>query len=309
MATVETSTSAARLPGPPELLPGRPDAIVDLQTPAGAALVGTSWRYSDADVVEIDFVDVGSEADPLGPGGRPNRTYDVVPHAEATDYDDSGWELLQPEETLRRLANGRVCFNWYRLAVTIPERIGDLDPSGATVVFEVVVDDYAEVWVDGQLPPALGQTGGQVVGGFNAPNRVVLTSDARPGQTFQLAVFGINGPISASAELHLAALGHARRLRGRAHPRRGGAVRAPGRRRRDRARGRHARADRRRLRVHRRPGLDARRRPPLQLAEHEHDLPLAGARRGHRLPLEERLHGPGRRPLPPAGLERPHLRP
>ncbi len=203
MATVETSTSAARLPGPPELLPGRPDAIVDLQTPAGAALVGTSWRYSDADVVEIDFVDVGSEADPLGPGGQPNRTYDVVPHADATDYDDSGWELLQPEETLRRLANGRVCFNWYRLAVTIPERIGDLDPSGATVVFEVVVDDYAEVWVDGQLPPALGQTGGQVVGGFNAPNRVVLTSDARPGQTFQLAVFGINGPISASPQNYI----------------------------------------------------------------------------------------------------------
>ncbi len=30
------------------------------------------------------------------------------------------------------------------------------------------------------------------------PNRVILTRDARPGQTFQLAVFGINGPISAS---------------------------------------------------------------------------------------------------------------
>ena len=40
--------------------------------------------------------------------------------------------------------------------------------------------------------------GGQVVGGFNAPNRVVLTRDARPGDSFQIAVFGINGPISAS---------------------------------------------------------------------------------------------------------------
>jgi gluconolactonase len=66
------------------------------------------------------------------------------------------------------------------------------------VVFEVVVDDYAEVWVNGQMPLALGDTGGQVAGGFNAPNRVVLTRDARPGQRFQLAVFGINGPISAS---------------------------------------------------------------------------------------------------------------
>ena len=198
MAAIETVTSAARLPGPPELLPGRPDAIVDLQTAGGAALVDATWRYSDADVVEIDFVDVGSEADPLGPGDLPNRTYDVLPHAEPADFDDSGWEVLEPEETMRRLANGRVCFNWYRLAVTIPERIGDLDPTGATIVFEVVIDDYAEVWVDGKLPLALGQTGGQVVGGFNAPNRVVLTTDARPGQRFQLAIFGINGPISAS---------------------------------------------------------------------------------------------------------------
>ena len=37
-----------------------------------------------------------------------------------------------------------------------------------------------------------------MVAGFNAPNRVVLTRDARPGDRFQIAVFGINGPISAS---------------------------------------------------------------------------------------------------------------
>jgi gluconolactonase len=54
------------------------------------------------------------------------------------------------------------------------------------------------VWVNGELPLVLGATGGQVVGGFNAPNRVVLTRDARPGQRFAIAVFGINGPISAS---------------------------------------------------------------------------------------------------------------
>jgi gluconolactonase len=91
-----------------------------------------------------------------------------------------------------------VCFNWYRIDVTIPDRVGDFDPTGSTVVFEVVIDDYAEVWVDGELPLALGQTGGQVVGGFNAPNRVILGRDVRPGQRFQIAVFGINGPISAS---------------------------------------------------------------------------------------------------------------
>ncbi len=195
---ITTLTSARRLPGPPELLPGRPDAIVDLQTEEGTALVGGQWRYSDTTVEEIDFVALGSATDPLGPGETPNRTYDVLPHAEAADFDDSTWQLLPPGDTMRRLANGRVCFNWYRIDVTIPERVGDLDPTGSSVVFEVVVDDYAEVWVDGKLPIALGDSGGAVVGGFNAPNRVLLTQDARPGDRFQIAVFGINGPISAS---------------------------------------------------------------------------------------------------------------
>jgi gluconolactonase len=203
MAATETITPAARIPRPPELLPGKPDAVVDLQSVEGLSLLGAEWRYADAHVREIDFVEVGSDADPLGPGERPNRTYDVLPHAEARDFDDSSWRVLAPEETMLRLATGRVCFNWYRIEVTIPDRVGDFDPTGSTAVFEIVLDDYAEVWVDGELPVALGDTGGRVVGGFNAPNRVVLTRDARPGDRFQLAVFGANGPISSSPQNYI----------------------------------------------------------------------------------------------------------
>jgi gluconolactonase len=198
MLTRTRTDAATRLPGPPELLPGCPDAVIDLQTDAGVALIDGNWRYSDARVEETEFVDVGHPDDPLGPGLTPNRTFDVVPHAEAGDYDDSAWRELSPEDTRLRLSQGRVCFNWYRIAVTIPERVGDFDPTGASVVFEVTIDDYAEVWVNGGLPHALGDTGGPVVGGFNAPNRVLLTGDARPGERFQIAVFGINGPVSAS---------------------------------------------------------------------------------------------------------------
>ena len=180
---------------PPQLLPGRPDAIVDLRTHAGAALVGAEWRYADATIDAVDFVAVGED---LGPSGPPTRTYDVAPHAEAPDFDDSGWRRLAPPELELRLGAGLLSANWYRTSVTIPDRLGDLDPTGATIVFEVVVDDYAEVWVNGELPKALGDTGGNVASGFNAPNRVVLTRDARPGQRFDLAVFGVNGPISAS---------------------------------------------------------------------------------------------------------------
>jgi gluconolactonase len=188
------------VPGPPEILPRRPAAVVDLQTDDGAALVGGEWRYADARVEEVAFVALAGvgAADPLGPGDVPNATYDIVPRAQAAGFDDSDWEVLAPQDTMARLADGRVCFNWYRIAVTIPDRVGEVEVAGSTVLFEVVADDYAEVWVDGVLAPALGDSGGQVVAGFNAPNRVVLTRDARPGQRFVIAVFGINGPISAS---------------------------------------------------------------------------------------------------------------
>ena len=66
---------AAPLPGPPELLPGRPDAIIDLQTDEGTSLVLGEWRYSDTELREVPFVEVGPD---LGPTGAPNRTYDVV---------------------------------------------------------------------------------------------------------------------------------------------------------------------------------------------------------------------------------------
>src|ERR671922_163557 len=129
MAATEALTLAARLPGPPELLPGRPDAVVDLQGDAGVALVGGEWRYADARVEEIEFVELGSPTDPLGPGTVPNRTYDVVPHAEAAAFDDSGWRRLTPEETMLRLADGRVCFNWYRIGAALPERHGEFGPT------------------------------------------------------------------------------------------------------------------------------------------------------------------------------------
>ncbi len=105
-------TNAHNIAGPPELLPGLPDAVIDLQTDAGVQLVKGQWRYSDTRVEEIDFVEVGPD---LGPSGAPNRTYDVLPHAENIDFDDSGWNVLPPADTERRLSKGRVCFNWYRI--------------------------------------------------------------------------------------------------------------------------------------------------------------------------------------------------
>ncbi|HSE59682.1 MAG TPA: SMP-30/gluconolactonase/LRE family protein [Nitrospiraceae bacterium] len=177
----------------PQVLDQKPDATIDLMAQEGVALVKGRWRYSDTKIVEVDHRGVGPD---LAPSGPPNRTYDLVPHAGAGDFDDSGWQVLDAPDLEARRSTGRLCFNWYRIAVTVPERIGHFDPTGSTVVFEIVIDDYAEIWVNGTLPLVLGQTGGQVIKGFNAPNRVILTRQARPGDRFQLAVLGANGPLS-----------------------------------------------------------------------------------------------------------------
>jgi gluconolactonase len=173
---------------------GKPVAIVNLGQSAAAALVGAEWRYSDAGFIEVDHRAPGPD---LRPSGAPNRTHDITPHAGAADFDDSGWLRIPAESIEARRGSGKFSFNWYRTRVTVPSRVGRYDPTGMTIVLEVVVDDYAEIWVNGKLPVVLGQAGGPTVKGFNAPNRVVLTRDARPGESFQLAIFGMNAPISS----------------------------------------------------------------------------------------------------------------
>lgn len=172
---------------------GRPASIVDLRTLAGVRLLDAEWRYHDADIVQVDHRKPGPD---LGPSGSPNRTFDIVPKAGARGFDDAGWEVLDPRTLEDRRGEGRLSFNWYRLRLTIPERIGSFDPTGSTAVFEIVVDDYAEIWINGELPVALGQSGGPLVRGWNAPNRVILGRGVRPGQRFQIAVLGVNAPLS-----------------------------------------------------------------------------------------------------------------
>jgi gluconolactonase len=176
---------------------GRPDATIDLRTNEGVQLVKGQWRYSDVQILTVDSRGPGAD---LKPSGAPIKTYDYTPHAGAADFDDSKWSPIDPAALEARRAGGKVCFNWYRISITIPETVAALMTAGTTAVFEIVIDDYAEVWVNGKLPAVLGQSGGSVVKGFNAPNRVVLTRDARPGDKFQIAVFGFNGPVSRSPE-------------------------------------------------------------------------------------------------------------
>ncbi len=154
------------------LLDGRPDAVVDLDTRDGLQIVRGEWRYEEAPV--------GAALKPVG----------------AVDFDDAQWPIAPAGSLQERRTKGGAAFAWYRLSFTMPARVGAMEVAGSTVAFEVVVDDYAEVWVDGQLPRRLGQVGGALVAGFNAPNRVVVTRDARPGDEVRIAVFAANAPLS-----------------------------------------------------------------------------------------------------------------
>ncbi|MGC3957407.1 MAG: SMP-30/gluconolactonase/LRE family protein [Verrucomicrobiota bacterium] len=177
-----------------------PDAVVDLRTVEGAARVNAQWRYSDTSISEIVHKSVGPDLRASGPA---NRTFDFTPDARAKDFNDSKWEFIPADSLEKRRGNGRLSFNWYRFNVTVPEKVADFETRDATVILEIVVDDYAEVWVDGKLPFVLGQNGGSVAAGWNAANRVVLTRNAKPRQKIQVAVFGINGPVSTHPDTYI----------------------------------------------------------------------------------------------------------
>ena len=132
---------------------GKPDASIDLATKDGVDLVKGQWRYSDTKITEVNFKAAGADKQPTGPS---NKTYDYTPNAGGLEFDDSKWETIEPTSLDARRSTGRLCFNWYRINVTVPARVGDVDVTGSTVVFQTSLDDYAEVWVDGELSRALG---------------------------------------------------------------------------------------------------------------------------------------------------------
>ncbi len=180
---------------PTDLPSTAPLAAVDLGTKDGTALLEGQWRYSDTKIIETNFRAAGVDGQP---GGEVVKTYDYEPKAGGTNFDDSHWEAIDPTSLEKRRSHGRVAFNWYRINLTIPAQVAGIDATDSTVVFDTSADDYAEIWVNGELARATGQSGGSMVAGWNANNRLVIGRNVKPGQKIQLAIFGINGPISAS---------------------------------------------------------------------------------------------------------------
>ena len=182
-----------------ELAIGQPNAVIDLRSKEGTMLVKSTWRYSTAKLVNANFKAPGPDKnDPqaLYPTGQNIATQDLMPKAGAADFDDSKWQTLEPTKLEERLGTGLASFVWYRLNITVPSKVGAFDPTGSILVFKLVLDDYAEIWINGKLNKTFGQSGEGVIKGYNARNRVVLTKNALPGEQFQIAILGINGPIA-----------------------------------------------------------------------------------------------------------------
>jgi gluconolactonase len=167
-----------------------PIHVVDLMTVAGSAAFGARWKGMEAKIVACPaLTDSMREFE---------TTYDIDPHAEITDFDDRAWPEIQATDLGAKRGGGMVSFFWFRTTLTIPARAINFDTDGAKAVLTVNVDDYAEVWVNGELPRAAGRPSPATIQGFNMPNRIVLRDTVAVGDKFEIAIFAINGPISAA---------------------------------------------------------------------------------------------------------------
>jgi gluconolactonase len=151
------------------------------------------WRYADARLAPTNFR--GPDANGQ-PNGAPTRTATIVPRAGRAEFDDAAWPVIAPESLSQRRGPGRVSFNWYRFRFTVPDAIAGQATRDRALVFATRLDDYAEVWVDGELARPFGVGGAGAIGGWNATNRVLVARRMRPGEEHVIAVFGANGPIS-----------------------------------------------------------------------------------------------------------------
>jgi gluconolactonase len=176
---------------PPQLAPTLvPAHVVDLMTADGTAAFGAQWKAMEAKIVEV----------PALPNSMPayKTTYDIAPHAGEKGFDDSSWPVIEAKGLAERRGGGRVSFIWYRTNLTVPAKIGNFETAGAKAVLTAYVDDYAEVWVNGEMPRRAGITSPATIQGFNIPNRVVISDAVKAGDKIQIAIFGINGPISVA---------------------------------------------------------------------------------------------------------------
>jgi alpha-mannosidase len=110
--------------------------------------------------------------------------------AEQPNSDDGAWQEVSPGFSWKG-ENTKV---WFRSTVIIPPSVEGQSVEGLPVRLDVGMDDDGEIYLNGQLKEAFRWDEGHYT----------LTEQAHAGQSFKLAVRGINGP--GDGQLHFARL-------------------------------------------------------------------------------------------------------
>jgi hypothetical protein len=104
------------------------------------------------------------------------------------DFDDSSWPVCA---NIRESLSEGFTFAWYRITVELPHETSGMPVEGARLWFETNVDNYGEVWVNGQIDRSTG-----VIIGINSPQRIELSASAVPGSKYVIACLVANGPLA-----------------------------------------------------------------------------------------------------------------
>ncbi len=158
-----------------------PRVSINLNQPDGLAAVKAQWKYAEGYV-------------PGEPNGGLALRAEGSP-ARLPDYDDSPWATCPDIAAWASIESSYVTgfsIVWYRISFILPDSVGGRATSRTRVMFETCVDDYGEIWIDGQCNRDRG-----AIAGFNQPQRVEVTASPNPGDRHTIAVLAANGPMGA----------------------------------------------------------------------------------------------------------------
>ncbi len=151
-----------------------PRVVLDLNQATDQQKVGGQWKVATG----------------LVPG-EPNEGLTarlLASPARLADYDDSSWEVCT---NVRQSLSEGFTFAWYRIVAQLPQSIDGTDVTGYRVFFETNADNYAEIWVNGEIDRSTG-----VIVGINAQQRIEVSNSATPGERVVIACLVLNGPLA-----------------------------------------------------------------------------------------------------------------
>lgn len=142
-----------------QLAVDKPFSVADLKTTDGAALLNAKWFVQPAHIVNTTFKQPGPGTNgdqlKLYPTGAAIQSNQLHPQIGAVDFEN-GFKPIAVTELESRQGTGLFSFVWYKTELTIPESIGKTSTKDMTAVFEITVDDYSEIWVNGKQQQSFG---------------------------------------------------------------------------------------------------------------------------------------------------------